>query len=250
MRSWQRHERGIALNRTLPARRGAASYLKWRPLALYAVLLALSFGLCAGAYAFFPALQPLLVLEDGVVENATIAFYALGAGALALGLANRAFRFRGAGVLAAVCVLGILEELSYGQRLFPSLVFPTLPSGMTFDALHDLARITVKGFERLGVPWYGGFVLSALSLAAVAAWLLRRRLRDILRAVSSPRSAWLYVALGVGLAVAALFIDSQGRVAQKWVLLEEVLEMNAALSLAFAAGVGVFFARRGGRTHD
>ena len=240
----------MALNRTLPIQRDAAPLLNWWPLALYAALLTLSFGLCAGAYAFFPGLQAALVLEDGPIENLSIVFYLLGVGILALGLARRAYRFKGMTVLAALCVFGVLEEISYGQRLFPALVFPTLPSGMTFDALHDLARIAVKGFERLGVPWYGGFLLSALVVASVALWLLRHKLRVILRALSTPRSAWLYVALAAGLAVVALFVDSQGRVTQKWVLLEEVLEMNAALSLAFAAGAGVFFARREVRGDD
>ena len=79
---------------------------------------------------------------------------------------------------------------------------------------------------------------------SVTFWLLRHHLRATLRALSTPRSAWVYVALAAGLAVVALFVDSKGHVSQKWVLVEELLEMNAALSLAFAAGTGVFFARR------
>ena len=56
-------------------------------------------------------------------------------------------------LLAALCLLGVLEEISYGQRFLP-IPFPTLPSGMTFDALHDLDRIVVKLFEHFRVPWY------------------------------------------------------------------------------------------------
>lgn len=159
----------------------------WRPLALYAALLSLSFSVCGAAYIFF-------IFFPGPRE-----------------------------------------------WLLP-ISFPTLPSGMTFDALHDLDRIVVKQFERLGVPWYVGFLLSAALLLGLAAWLLRRKLTVIKDAVLAPRSAWLYVLLAGGLAAAALFIDAKGFVPRKWVLVEEVLEMNTALSLLFAACVGVFFA--------
>ena len=201
------------MNRTLSQRRAEPLTLRWGPLTLYAALLTLSFGLCGGAYAIFPELRPLLVLEDGLIENMTIAFYLLGVGSL-VGLAGP-YRLEGWTGLAALCVLGVLEEISYGQRLFPSLTFPTLPSGMTFDALHDLARVAVKQFERLDIPWYGGFLLSALVVMSVAFWLLRHHLRATLRAVSTPRSAWLYVALAAGLAVVALLVDSKGHVSQK-----------------------------------
>ena len=205
------------------------------------MLLSISFALGGALYLFFPELRAWLVLEDALIENLSLGFYFLGASITALGF-SRVRRFRGMAVLTALCLIGALEELSYGQRLFPSLTFPTLPSGMTFDALHDLARIVVKQFERLGVPWYAGFLLSVFVVLSVAAWALRTRLGEIWRALT-PRSAWLYVALGAALALSALFIDSQGFVPRKWAFLEEVLEMNAALSLAFAAGVGVFFAR-------
>ena len=240
------------MNSTFPTRSESSQLLRssWQPFFLYAALLALSFGLCGAAYAFFPELRPKLVIEDGVIENLSIAFYLLGVAISVFALASRSHRFRGMKVLIALCVLGVLEEISYGQRLFPGLVFPTLPSGMTFDALHDSGRIVVKGFEALGVPWYAGFLLSALLVTGAAALLLRRRLPAIIQAVSEPRSVWLYVALAAGLAVIALFVDSRGYVPRKWVLLEEVLEMNAALSLAFAAGIGVFFARHIGRLRD
>ena len=231
-----------------PTQRGAAR-LDWRPVTLYLALLTLSFGLCGLAYVFLSELRATLVLEDGPIENLSLLFYLLGASVAALGLFSRVYRFRGMLILAALCLIGVLEEISYGQRLFPSLNFPTLPSGMTFDALHDAARIVVKQFERLGVPWYFGFLISAFALLIPVAWFLRGRLEQ-LRAALTPRSAWLYVALGAGLAVLALFIDSQGFVPRKWAFLEEVLEMNAALSLAFAAGVGVFFARRASSRAD
>ena len=219
------------------------------PLALYAALLALSLGLCGAAYAFFPELRAQLVLEDAVVENLSIGFYLLGVGTLALGLFSRAYRFKGMVLLAVLCTLGVLEELSYGQRLFPNLEFPTLPSGMTVDALHDLSRVAVKGFEQLGVPWYAGFLFSALILLGLVGWPLRRHLPALLSAITAPRSPWLYVALAAGLAATALFIDARGFVPRKWVFMEEVLEMNAAFSLAFAASIGIFFAQ-GARTQN
>ena len=211
-------------------------------MALYAGLLLTSFSLCGLIYVLFPELRPQLVLEDASIENLSLAFYILGAGIVGFGLLSRTNRFKGMIVLAVLCIVGVLEEISYGQRLFPSLNFPTLPSGMTFDALHDSARIVVKQFEQLGVPWYLGFLLSALALLGLAAWVLRGKLGKLYASLT-PRSAWLYVALAAALAVFALFIDSQGFVPRKWAFLEEVLEMNAALSLAFAAGVGVFFAQ-------
>ena len=213
----------------------------WRPVALYLALLTLSFGLCGFAYIFFPELRATLVQEDAAVENLSLGFYLLGVLIVAFGF-SRAARFGGMGALTTLCVVGILEEISYGQRLFPGLTFPTLPSGMTFDALHDAARIVVKQLEALGVPWYLGFLLSTFALLSMAAWVFRGRLGQ-LGAVLTPRSAWLYVALGATLALLALLIDSQGFVPRKWAFLEEVLEMNAALSLAFAAAVGVFFAK-------
>ncbi len=210
---------------------------------LYVALLALSFGLCGIAYAFFPELRKTLVLEDALIENLSLAFYLLGVGILALGLRSRAYRFRGMSALAGLCFVGVLEEISYGQRFFPGLPFPTLPNGMTLDALHDFSRVAVLEFLKLGIPGYAGFALSVLLPLGLGAWLLRRRLHVILEAILAPRSAWLYVASAASLALIALFIDSRGSISQEWVFLEEVLEMNAALSLAFAAGIGVFFAK-------
>ena len=218
--------------------REVGSSAKWGPLALYAALLLLSFGVCGATYVLFPELRARLVLEDGVIENSSLGFYLLGIGVLATGLFSQARRFKGMTLLAALCLLGILEEISYGQRFLP-INFPTLPSGMTFDALHDSGRIVVKQFERLGVPWYAGFLLSAALLLGLAAWLLRRKMGTLKEVVFAPRSAWLYVGLAAGLAATALFIDSRGYVPQKWTFLEEVLEMNAAFSLLFAAAVGV-----------
>ena len=229
-------------------RETGSSFKGW-PLALYAALLTLSLGLCGAAYAFFPDLRAQIVLEDAVIENLSISFYLLGVGILALGLLSRAYRFKGMVLLTVLCSLGVLEELSYGQRLFPNLEFPTLPSGMTVDALHDLSRVAVKGFEQLGVPWYLGFLFSALILLAVLAWPLRRHLPALLSAITAPHSPWSYVALATGLAATALFIDARGFVPRKWVFMEEVLEMNAAFSLAFAASIGIFFAQ-GARTQN
>ena len=217
---------------------------KWWPLALYVALLALSFAACGAAYAFVPEWRAQLVLEDAWIENLSLVFYLFGVGILALGLHSCACRFGGMGVLAGLCFIGILEEISYGQRFFPGLPFPTLPNGMTLDALHDFSRVAVLEFLKLGVPGYAGFALSVLLPLAVVAWLLRRRLRAILEAILAPHSVWLYVTSAAGLALIALFIDSRGSISQSLVFLEEVLEMNAALSLAFAAGIGVFFAHR------
>ena len=84
------------------------------------------------AYAFFPELRGTLVLEDASVENLSLAFYLLGALIAAFGLVSRAYRFGGMSLLAALCLIGVLEEISYGQRLFPSLNFPTLPNEHDF----------------------------------------------------------------------------------------------------------------------
>ena len=216
---------------------------RWQLFYLFGFLVLLIFLLFGLLYLGLPHLRRALVAEDGFAENLTVFLYLEAALICAVvKLRRRVLNItlpRGYSLVGLLSLLFILEEISYGQRLFPNLRFPELANGATFDALSDLNRVMTIALDRTSVPWEL-VVLGALVLLAAA--FGRRAYRALLRSLQTS-SVWFYL-LAAGLCLlGATFIDTYINPPIKFVLLEEVLELNAALSLLFAALAG-FLTRR------
>lgn len=204
-------------------------------LVVASALLALFFGL----YALVPSWRDALVEEDRGIENATIvlflaAFLVACAAIRRRGLARLP---RGYALIGLVGLLATLEELSYGQRLFPDLRFPELSDGATFDALHDVNHVIALALDGAGVPW--PIVLGLVGAAGLAlAVLLREPLARLLRENLRADRVWLYMLFGVACMLVSIGIDTLSGPSRRLVLIEELAEMGAGTSVLFAALAG------------
>jgi len=174
-----------------------------------------------------------MIAEDSLVENCSALFY-ISTSLLSL-LSALSLRSRVGKLYALSCValLGFLDELSFGERIF-SLSMPTL-SGKKIDAVHDLvdvAKIQIlrhtSGHSEIVVLALGGlaglFVLALLKWNAEIRIFLVPRLKNI---------SVIFVLLFAVCGLIATLLDLNFDHKEYLVVLEEVLEMDAALCLLF-----------------
>ncbi len=187
-------------------------------------------------YASWPARRGLLLDEDGLVESLTAAVFLAGFAVHFVPRLTRRQSVRPVAtrLLAAVCLLGFLDELSFGERLF-RMRMPQL-SGVKIDGAHDFFYVFAQEYWRGMQTHPAPVFLATLGIAAVAGWFVWRR-REALVAVArnilrSP--AYRLVGLGAVLVAVALVIDLDLVSHDLVFALEELAEMNAALALLFA----------------
>lgn len=212
----------------------------------YVVVASALLGLFFGLYALVPSLRDALVQEDRGIENATIVLFVASFLVACLAIRRRGLAElpRGYALIGIVGLVATLEELSYGQRLFPGLRFPELSDGVTFDALHDLNLVIALSLDRVGVPWEIAVPLVVLVLIVPLRKVLARLLRRNLR----PDSVWLYMLIASGCVLVSIGIDSLSGPSRRLVLVEELAEMGAATSVLFAALAGFVTDRAEGGT--
>jgi hypothetical protein len=207
---------------------------RWRPFVTYGVLFATTLILLGSLGMLFPQGREFLCREDGPIQDLTVLIFLVG-GVISLATIPAARRRRqatgGSWVVAGLCVFGALEELSYGQRIFPNRRFPTVLS-VRVDAIHDFLEVGKIALERIGVG--RGQLAAVAALLAIALVLLRRYVRALARAFSLTglRITFIGVALAVGLLAQAMDVF-------RWsMFLEETLELEAAWAMLFAALAG------------
>jgi hypothetical protein len=201
-------------------------------LALRYWLAATVVSLClAAVWAARPARRDWLSREGGPIEGLTALLYLAGA-ALSVASLRRARRegqwARGDWLLAGLCMLGALDEVSYGDGMVPGLSFPVV-LGVKIDAIHDLLGLGPAALRRIGVTGVRLGLTAAVAAAVSLAvgWSFRAELLKAWRKLDRFRLVCIAVVLGLAAQVMDLGRGS--------VFLEEVLELDAALALAFAA---------------
>ncbi len=182
------------------------------------------------AAVFAPGIRSLLLQEDGIIEMGTVLFLAvavIGAGA--------AIAFWGLRVpLALAGLIGLaelLDETSFGSRLFGFEPLP-LYGGGQLDGFHDLLILAFRLLQ--GVSQDLAWLLVGLMLV-LSAGLVLFALRQTARNMAGS-TAWLsghvLLLLHVGLIGLAQVIDIAAS-SRALAAVEEVLELNAAILLAF-----------------
>lgn len=205
-----------------------------RFVAAYGLASSMTFLVLAALWAVLPGQREFLSREGGPIEALTALIYLAGV-ALSLGTLPRARREGRSTawhwLLAALCLLAALDEVSYGYGTIPGLSVPIV-LGVPVDSAHDVIDVAREVIARAGVRW--------THLAAVAvivsglAVSFRRSLRKWALEVPSFGIGVRLVAVAVGLGLVAQAMD----VFRVSVYLEETLELEAALTLAFAAASG------------
>lgn len=177
-----------------------------------------------------PGIRHLLLREDGIVETGTVIFLAiavLGAGTSML--------LRGPRLPVALAGLiglaELLDETSFGARLFGFQPLP-LYGGGQLDGFHDLLILAYRLLRDVshGLAWLLVALMFALSSGLVL--LALRHIARNMAGATTRLSGHALLLLHVGFIGLAQMID----IAAEWRVLsavEEVLEMNAAILLAF-----------------
>jgi predicted ATP-grasp superfamily ATP-dependent carboligase len=174
--------------------------------------------------------------EDRFLETLTALVFAggvlVGIAAFVRGRTAPAFYL----IVPACSLLGLLDEISFGQRLF-GFELPRLRH-FEIDGVHDLFLVTYDVFVTDNPFYLACYVLIPLLALAGGSWLVlskphwRGRLSRI-PATLRRHPPLPYVALAVFLLFVALTIDLD-LVETDWLLfIEELLELNVAVALLF-----------------
>ena len=209
-------------------------------LFLLVVMLVNAIGLVT--YFSVPESHPvrdLLEDEDGLIENLSAGAFCLaflcGAALLLRGV-HRRFDRRWTVLVTVLGLMGFLDEVSYGERLF-DLKMPMLAK-IKLDAAHDLIDWVYYEGPLVVARNRGLYLLglvAAILLAAVALIRLRRPLREL---ACERRNYPLYILLlfFVGFLAGAITIDLG--ILDPWSeelpIVEELFELSAGIALVFS----------------
>jgi hypothetical protein len=181
-----------------------------------------------------------LIAEDGVLETASAALFLLAAWLAAAGLARAPEgAHRALWVVAPLALLGFLDEISFGARLF-GWTMPALEGGGEFDGAHDVAIVLHRRASAFFAARPAVAVTVALAAAATALavlWAVRRPVWRLADAVAAD-GVWRRLAIAGAFLAAAVGLDLDlapvhgARHAEEW------SEFATAFWLAAAARAG------------
>ena len=190
-----------------------------------------SVALTAFDYAYLTTEQRLQ--EDGLTESVTAVAFLLAT--LFAGGAMRTAVNRQTRVIAALmgtsALVAFLSEVSFGQRTSIFEYDAPLVRGTPIDAAHDFVSV---GYVLLASEFSGAlFWAIVVALVAVPAgmlWLMRGVIKELDEHVAALR----YFACGCAVVLAALITDLDFATADLVYVIEEMIELDAAL--IFMAG--------------
>lgn len=216
---------------------------------LYGIAALSNLGVLGLIYLLIPALRSPLVAEDQFLENLTAILFFDG---FVLGLfflaqvKNKKYRSIFS-FIPLVSLLGFLDEISFGQRLF-SIKMPVI-GGTRIDAIHDfnsvaksqvsqLLHVLSIKFPDIYPLLVSGIKMSAVVLVIAGIFALTQKRKKII--ASSQKLFQKYPPFRL-----ILFASSFGLIAQLidleffehhfLVFIEELFEMNLALSMLFSS---------------
>lgn len=180
-------------------------------------------------YWLTPATRRALYRENSVIEWATALLFLGGA---VIGWCR--LRRLGAGwrdvrwLIPILSLLAMLDEV--GWVVFALGVPPPVVLGKRFDALHDIAEIGMIWSRQYAPRW--ALVMAGVLVAAAAVVAVATAPRWWRGLKSSASGRFFMLAVAFGVASQGLDLEGSGPFAQT---LEEVLELDGALALCFAA---------------
>jgi hypothetical protein len=184
-----------------------------------------------GLYILLPDYRSYLLREDSLVENISVLLFLI---SFFVGLyisqkskTNRKVPI----ILSAVSLLGFLDEISFGERLF-HLDMPVI-RGVKIDAAHDIFYLVFKEILIVSSAHRYYAVLVILISLLIATLLLLKYRSNLLKIYNYITSAppLILAMFFVLLVFLALIIDLHILRSPVLFMLEELFEMNAALAL-------------------
>ena len=200
---------------------------------IYAFIVILNIAIFTLLFFLFPNLQNFLFNEDKLVEGLTVLFYLLSflVGIVFIVRLKEKKYPRIYIAFPFLSLIGALEELSYGQNIL-KFKMPSI-YGVEFDSLHDVIQLGQKIIEEHS----NAFLYLVASFCFVSLILLLKyrkyfsQIPDILR--KYPPVGFFLMSLSFN--ASAQVFDLEHVKPLFFVALEEIFEMNGALTMIFVA---------------
>ena len=188
-------------------------------------------------YFVFPRHQKRFINEDRFLENLTallfLAAFLLGTVFVAKLRDKRKRQVYS--VIPIVGLLGLLDELSYGERLLQIKRLPGL-RGIKIDGLHDLVYIAFVAIKEDGSPLFFGLLFVLLALGVFLLLRNRQRVAATTQVLLKRFPALHFLPRAALFLLIALAFDLDLLRTRFLSFVEELTEMNVGLSLLFGAG--------------
>lgn len=194
----------------------------------FIALFLLNMAIFCSIYIAFPAYRPILGGEDGFVETlSAITFLASFLYGIATFAARSAIVYpKLLGLLSLIGLVGFLDEMSFGERLF-GLSMPSIGDNK-LDAVHDIFTLSYQLYGNVFLV----IIFGVLITVVVLAWLHRTYINANLHRLVPSQQACMLLGVFAMLLTAAILIDLDFLAhGFGFYFLEELLELNAALSL-------------------
>ncbi len=198
----------------------------WSYIAVFFVNMLAAYGI----FFFIPDCRNWLLVEDSAVENLSALFY-LGAFLVGIPLSIKSKEYRKTILLVSFTgLLGFLDELSFGERILATKMPRLL--GVQIDAAHDFFYVVAITVDRAPRMYAVALLLVALVLFI---WVMHKYGRKVAGKVCQtyPGSVIVLAVVFVVQLMIALVIDLGVLGYDVLFVLEEQLEMNAAIALIF-----------------
>jgi hypothetical protein len=195
---------------------------------IYLVLFSLTLVAACVIYTSIPAYRDYLLLEDSLIENLSALFFLL---TVVIGLlfALKSEKHRKLFILVSVVgLLAFLEEISFGERIF-AIDMPYL-GDVKIDSLHDFFFLFDP--SDFHAPYF--FLLAGCGaiVAGIAAVKYRRKLKEIIVCIYQ-NPPFILALIFASIVLVTLVIDLDMVEHEFLFMVEEILEMNAAIALLF-----------------
>jgi hypothetical protein len=202
----------------------------WGYLIVEGLILIISFA----AYAWNPNLDHYFITEDSLIENSTAIFFIT---AFFLGLwmlAKRKAHKLSFMLIAGLGLLGFLDELSFGERIFH--FHASAIRGVKIDAVHDLFDVGYRIWQSSNHKVASIAILAGIIGLVFLLLLIKYRAKTKMMIKSIPRYPQ-YILMGFFAIniMLALIIDLNIIRSVELFILEEILEMTSAIALCFCA---------------
>ena len=197
----------------------------------YLAILGITMLAAFGVYFWMPSYRSYLLKEDSLIENLSAGLYLVSFGMGLLFFLKSKMDRKALAAVSAVSLLGFLDEISFGERLF-DLDMPRI-YGMEIDAAHDLVCLAYRMIMRLAAayPAYLILFLSAgIIIVTVPLLKYRSELSKIIAGIHREEPFLLALFFTI-LIFFSIVIDLEIVHNKVLFMIEELFEMNAALAL-------------------
>lgn len=199
----------------------------------YLVIFGISTLTAFGVYSWMPSYRRYLLNEDSLIETLSAVFYLISFFLALLFFFKSNIHRKPLIFISAVGLLGFLDELSFGERLF-GFNMPYI-YGVKIDAAHDFFSLGYKVIREF-THSYPIYVFLLLGVGTIMVTIVTLRYRYELRDIMSNiylKPPFILALFFTILVFSALLIDLDLVHHRALLLVEELFEMNAGIALLF-----------------